>query len=160
MSIYFDGMGIKNRLWFWQKSGRTRVDVKAMNSLAGGFHYLKKHLLKGADVEKADSKGLKTLALCWAFMKRAFSVSGVFRRMLSEMISADVKKRVHQTTLLGNVLGEEKFHIIGFVPISVLGLKEDNWLKKLDADQINCLEEYFSRPRRVGPILNFQRFDI
>ena len=127
----------------------SNVDVKAMSSLVGGFHYLKKYLLKGIDVAKADSKGLKTLALCWAFMKRAFSVSGLFRRMLSEMIRelTAMKKRIGQTTLSGDVLDEEKFHVIGFVPIAVLGLKEDNWFKKLDAEQISSIEEYFSRPK-------------
>ena len=43
------------------------VDVKAMSSLAGGFAYLKKYLLKGIDFENADSKGLKTLALSVGF---------------------------------------------------------------------------------------------
>ena len=38
----------------------SNVDVKAMSSLAGGFSYLKKYLLKGIDFENADSKGLKT----------------------------------------------------------------------------------------------------
>lgn len=38
----------------------SNVDVKAMSSLAGGFRYLKKYLLKGIDVDNTDSKGLKT----------------------------------------------------------------------------------------------------
>ena len=49
----------------------SNVDVKAMNSLAGAFSYLKKYLLKSIDLEYADSKGLKTLALCWVYRKRA-----------------------------------------------------------------------------------------
>jgi hypothetical protein len=57
----------------------SNVDVKAMSSLTGGLSYLKKYLLKGIDVLKADLKGLKTLALCWLYRKRAFSVSGNFR---------------------------------------------------------------------------------
>jgi hypothetical protein len=63
----------------------SNVDVKAMSSLAGGFYYLEKYLLKNINVEKADSKALKTLALCWAYRKRAFSVSGLFRRLLSDL---------------------------------------------------------------------------
>lgn len=51
-----------------------------MSSLSGGFSYLKKCLLKSIDLERADSKGLKTLALCWVNRKRAFSVSGQFRK--------------------------------------------------------------------------------
>ena len=50
----------------------SNVDVKAMSSLAGGFSYLKKYLLKGIDFESADSKGLKTLALCWVYPKKSF----------------------------------------------------------------------------------------
>jgi len=53
----------------------SNVDVKAMSSLQGGLSYQKKYLLKNIDVENADSKALKTLALCWAYRKRAFSVS-------------------------------------------------------------------------------------
>jgi hypothetical protein len=49
----------------------SNVDVKAMSSLVGGLNYLKKYLLKGIDLEDADSKGLKTLTLCWAYRKRA-----------------------------------------------------------------------------------------
>jgi len=54
-----------------------------MSSLAGGLSYLTKYLLKGIDFERADSKGLKTLALCWVYRKRAFSVSGRFRKALT-----------------------------------------------------------------------------
>jgi hypothetical protein len=72
-----------------------------MNSLTGGFAYLKKYLLKGIDIEKADSKGLKTLALCWVFRKRAFSVSVQFRKALSDLITYlhNSNKKALQTTL-------------------------------------------------------------
>jgi len=68
------------------RSWHSNIDVKAMSSLADGLAYLKKYLLKGIDFEKADSKGLKTLALCWTFRKRAFSVSGSFRKALTDLI--------------------------------------------------------------------------
>ncbi len=55
----------------------SNVDVKAMSSLAGGFSYLKKYLLKGIDFEKADLKGLKPLALCWLFRKGLFLLVAV-----------------------------------------------------------------------------------
>jgi len=64
----------------------SNVDVKAMSSLSGGLSYLKKYLLKGIDVLKSDSKGLKTLALCWIYRKRAFSVSGSFRQALTDLV--------------------------------------------------------------------------
>jgi hypothetical protein len=50
---------------------------------------LKKYLLKSIDAENKDSKAaraLKTLALGWLFNKRAFSVSGKFRKMLIDLI--------------------------------------------------------------------------
>lgn len=68
------------------KGWHSNVDVRAMSSLAGGFSYQKKYLLKNIDAENADSKALKTLALCWTFRKRAFSVSGRFRQLLSDLI--------------------------------------------------------------------------
>jgi hypothetical protein len=69
------------------KGWHSNVDVKAMSSLAGGFSYLKKYLLKSINLENADSKGLKTLALCWLYLKRAFSVSGSFRKSLTDLIT-------------------------------------------------------------------------
>jgi len=95
----------------------SNVDVKAMNSLAGGFSYLKKYLLKGIDFEKADSKGKKTSALCWIFRKRAFSVSGSFRKALSDLITHlhNSNKPLVQTTLLCEIIPNEKFFLLGFV---------------------------------------------
>jgi hypothetical protein len=107
----------------------SNVDVKAMSSLAGGLSYLKKYLMKGIDVEKADSKGLKTLALCWIYRKRAFSVSGQFRQALSDLISYlhNSNKKTVQVTLSGNVLMEEKFYLLGFANAKEIGLKKNCW---------------------------------
>jgi hypothetical protein len=69
------------------KGWHSNVDVKGMSSLSGGLKYLKKYLLKGVDLKTADSKGLKTLTLCWAYQKRAFSVSGQFRKALTDLIT-------------------------------------------------------------------------
>jgi len=63
-----------------------------MGSLGWGFYYLKKYLLKSIDKESNDSKTLKTLALGWLFNKRAFSVSGKFHQMLT-----DLKKTKHNS---------------------------------------------------------------
>jgi hypothetical protein len=76
------------------KGWHSNIDVKAMSSLAGGLNYLKKYLLKGIDFKNADSKSLKTLALCWVFRKRAFSVSGQFRKALTDLI-----KYMHNSNL-------------------------------------------------------------
>jgi len=128
----------------------SNIDVKAMSSLAGGFSYQKKYLLKNINVENADSKALKTLALCWAYMKRAFSVSGQFRRMLSELIKQISPRKASQTTLSGDVLEDEKFHVIGFVPADILSFRKEVWFSILDRNQIGMVEEYLSRPRYQG----------
>jgi hypothetical protein len=125
----------------------SNVDVKAMSSLAGGFSYLKKYLLKGINFEKADSKALKTLALCWAYRKRAFSVSGAFRKLLNDLISHmhNSNFQTRQTTLSGEILEEEKFHVLGFVSAEVIGLNIRAWFCKLNSEQISDLEEYLNQ---------------
>jgi len=99
------------------KGWHSNIDVRAMSSLAGGFSYQKKYLLKNIDAEKADSKALKTLALCWVFRKRAFSVSGSFRQLLSDLIKYmhNSNLKLRQVTLSGEILMESKFYVIGFV---------------------------------------------
>ncbi len=128
----------------------SNVDVKAVSSLAGGLSYLKKYLLKGINFEKADSKGLKTLALCWAYRKRAFSVSGSFRKLLFDSIDQmhNSNKRLVQVTLFGETLPEEKFCVLGFVPTNVLGLSKDVWFTMLDSKQTGPVEQYLSESRR------------
>jgi hypothetical protein len=121
-----------------------------MSSLAGGFSYLKKYLLKSINAEKADSKALKTLAMCWAYRKRAFSVSGKFRQMLSDLIKDmhNSNLQLYQITLLGEVIEEEKFHVLGFVSAEVTGLKIGVWFCKLNSEQISkvgeCLDKHAS----------------
>jgi hypothetical protein len=125
----------------------SNVDVKAMSSLAGGFSYLKKYLLKGIDFETADSKGLKTLSLCWIFRKRAFSVSGIFRKALSDLITDlhNSNKPLVQITLLGEIIPNEKFFLLGFVAGKDIKLEEDTWFTILNSEQIDllniCLKE-------------------
>jgi len=128
------------------KGWHSNVGVKAMHSLAGGFSYQKKYLLKNIYAENADSKTLKTLALCWAYRKRAFSVSGLFRQLLSDfeyLHNSNLKSR--QVTLSGEILIESKFHVIGFVPADVVCLKKDAWFTVLGSEQIEFVEQYLSR---------------
>ena len=84
----------------------SHTDVKAMSSLGRGFSYLKKYLLKSIDTENKDSKTLKTLALGWLFNKRAFSVSGKFRQMLTDLIKTkhNSNHKTQQTTLEGEII--------------------------------------------------------
>jgi hypothetical protein len=103
----------------------------------------KKHLLKGIDFERADSKGLKTLALCWVCRKRAFSVSGSFRKALSDLISDlhNSNKPLVQVTILGEKLVEEKFYLLGFVAGEDIKIKENVWFTALTASIISLLNE-------------------
>jgi hypothetical protein len=125
----------------------SNVDVKAMSSLAGGFSYLKKYLLKGIDFERSDSKGLKTLALCWAYRKRAFAVSGSFRKALADLITQlhNSNKPTAQITLLGEIIPEEKYFLLGFVNGNDLQIEENIWFAILESAQLNlltnCLKE-------------------
>ena len=123
------------------KAWHSNVDVKAMSSLAGGFAYLKKYLLKGISFENADSKGLKTLALCWVFRKRAFSVSGSFRKALTDLITYlhNSNKKLVQVTLSGNILFEEKFHLLGFVNAEVIELEKNCWFALLTLKQVDSV---------------------
>jgi len=128
------------------KGWHSNVDVKAMSSLAGGFSYLKKYLLKNINVENADSKALKTLALCWAYRKRAFSVSGLFRQLLHDLIITmhNSNRQLRQITLLGEVLLEYKFYVIGFAPADVVRLKKDVWFSKLNSEQVDSVDQFLA----------------
>ena len=51
--------------------------------------------------------------------------------MLVETYSAS-SKRVVQGSLSGEVLPEERFSVLGFVPIDVVGLTKEVWFRILD----------------------------
>ena len=91
-------------------------------------------------------KVLKTLALCWAYRKRAFSVSGLFRQLLHDLINTmhNSNLRLRQVTLSGEVLIEYRFCVIGFVPADVVRLKEDVWFSKLSSEQVNSVEQFLA----------------
>ncbi len=129
------------------KGWHSLVDVKAMSSLIGGLKYLKKYLLKGVDLETADRKGLKTLTLCWAYRKRAFSVSGKFRKALTDLITDlhNSNKLFVQISLTGEIISEEKYHLLCFVNGKDLHIETATWFTILNPEQLdflaNCLKE-------------------
>ena len=128
----------------------SNVDVQAMYSVAGALRYLKKYLLKSISYDEADSKGKKTLALCWTSRKRAFSVSVSFRRKLRDLIRYlhNSNKKTVQITLEGEVLPEEKFHLLAFVSLEVILIKKDVWFTKLDSKQITALDKHLSEHKK------------
>lgn len=123
------------------------VDVKAMSSLIGGLKYLKKYLLKGVNSETADRKGLKTLTLCWAYRKRAFSVSGQFRKALSDLITDlhNSNKKTMQVTLLGEKVPEESYFLLGFMSAKDLEITSEAWFVVLDSKQASKVAEHFEK---------------
>jgi hypothetical protein len=51
-------------------------DSEMVSSYQGGVRYLSKYLVKSTSLKEAGSKGEKTLAMCWLFHRRSFSISG------------------------------------------------------------------------------------
>ena len=123
---------------------RSHTDAKALGSLGRGLSYLKKYLLKSIDKENKDSKALKTLALGWLFNKRAFSVSGKFRQMLTDLIKTkhNSNQKTQQTTLKGEIIKEYTYYVLGFVPADVIRLKEEIWFCKLCRNQLLRVENH------------------
>jgi hypothetical protein len=130
---------------------RSHTDVKALWSLGRGLSYLKKYLLKSIDKENKDSKALKTLALCWLFNKRAFSVSGKFRQTLTDLIKTkhNSNQKPKQITLEGEIVQEYIYKVLGFVPADIVRLKHDKWFNELTDIQIKIVEKYLQNKRLV-----------
>ena len=87
---------------------------------------------KSIDAEKATSKSLKTLALCWAFGKRAFSIGGKFREILSSITEVLNKE-------LDSKVCEIKYVVLGFFSAQDIGLKKNIWYFEMDEDMIDLL---------------------
>lgn len=128
------------------KGWHSNIDFKAMNSLRGAFSYQKKYLLKSINFEGKDSKVLKTLALCWVYRKRAFSVSGLFRQILHDLINTmhNSNRKLRQVTLSGETLIEYRYYVIGFVPADVVRLKRSIWFSKLNSEQKSSIEQFLA----------------
>jgi hypothetical protein len=57
-------------------------------------------------------------------------------------------KQIAQVSLSWEVLPEEKFSVLGFVPIDVLSFSKNVWFGVLDSEQIGLVEQYLSETRR------------
>ena len=113
---------------------------------------MKKYLLKSIDAENNDSLALKTLALLWAFKKRALSVSGKFRQLLADLIRSmhNSNRKTQQITLEGEIVQEYSYYVLGFVPADVVRLKTDAWFSMLSNEQIKSVEKFLESKNGVG----------
>jgi hypothetical protein len=59
----------------------SNIDVQGMENMHESLRYLEKYIAKASNLalNDSDNKGLKTVALSWAFRKRSFSVSHKFK---------------------------------------------------------------------------------
>jgi hypothetical protein len=109
--------------------------------------YLKKYILKCAEYSHDDQKAKRTLAMCWIFRKKAFYVSGQFRKALSDLIrlSCSSKTNKIQVDLFENELRANSWRVLGFVGASILDLEGDVWTIEFKREQINaCFAEWES----------------
>lgn len=119
----------RHRQWRVSSADRDRVkahwghgfsDVQAVSSVRGGFYYVGRYLNKAADVQKTGSKGLKTLALCWFFRKRSFSISGAFRSVYHDLIKSLRNSKFRREFIVcldgvKRVVGVVDWHLMGFI---------------------------------------------
>lgn len=128
-----------------EKYWHSFIKVKAVYSTRGGLKYLAKYVSKCAVFDPGDRKGVLTLAMCWVFRKKAFYVSGQFRKALSDLISTICisKTRKIQITLTGVELASNTWRVLGFVDAEIIGVDPDKWSILLSKDQISsCYAEW------------------
>jgi hypothetical protein len=113
--------------------------IKAVYNLKGGLNYLKKYIMKCAEYQHDDNKGKITLAMCWVFRKKAFYVSGKFRKALSDLITTlcSSKTRKIQLNLLNEELFPNSWKVLGFIGASLLDFDVDIWTFRLTAKQMD-----------------------
>jgi hypothetical protein len=121
----------------------SSVDIKGVGNVSESINYLKKYISKCANFDSNDSKGVKTLAQCWAYGKRAYCFSGVFRTRMTDLIRhmqnsirhmqnsirhmQNSNSKTSQLTLQNEKLQENKWTCLGFVLIEVLGVEAHVW---------------------------------
>lgn len=128
-----------------EKYWHSFVDVRAVDSVGGGIGYVKKYVTKCSQYQSMDRKAVLTLAMCWGFRKKAYYVSGEFRRALNDLIRQICISKSHfsQVDLSGVVLKANSWKVLGFVGVDVLGVDAVKWVLTLEQAQINaCFSEW------------------
>ena len=79
--------------------------------------------------------------MCWVFRKKAFYVSGQFRKALSDLISTlcSSKTRKIQRNLLNEELKANPWKVLSFIGTSLLGFDVEIWTVKLNAEQMRTV---------------------
>jgi len=74
-------------------------------------------------------------------------VSGSFRKLLTYLINDlhNSNLQLRQVTLSGEIIEDEKFHVLCFVSAEIVNPKKDMWFSKLDSEQISNVEEYLDK---------------
>jgi hypothetical protein len=115
------------------------VDIKGVGNVSESINYLKKYISKCTNFDVADSKGIKTLAQCWAYRKRAYCLAGIFRQRMSDLIGhmQNSNSKTLQLTLKNEKLEENKWSCLGFVSIEVLGIEPFIWHLQLSGELLD-----------------------
>ncbi len=130
----------------------SHVDIQAVNSTKKLFNYMRKYQTK--TLMASDSpKGVKTMSLLWLFGKRSFSVSGDFRRRLSDLIRSLHNSNMvfRQSRLDGSLQDAQVWEFVGVFSGSELAYHGDRWSFKLDPGQVDVVLERESE-RRLGDL--------
>jgi len=114
----------------------SNVDIKGVANVSETINYLKKYISKCANFDSNDSKGIKTLAQCWAYRKRAYCLSGVFKTRMTDLIANmhNSNSQLIQKSLDGEEFEENKWSCLGFVSIEVLGVQDFVWRLALEGE--------------------------
>jgi hypothetical protein len=79
--------------------------------------------------------------MCWVFRKKAFYVSGQFRKALSDLIASicTSKTRKIQLTLSNEKLRSNSWKVLGFIGASLLNFDVEEWTFKPTAEQMQLV---------------------
>ena len=118
----------------FEKSYHSFVDVQAVRELKDGIRYVTKYLIKAR--KESQTQNL-TLALCWIFKKRSFSVSGDLYEFLRMEIKNSSINILVQSDLQGVAIRlRVEWVFIGIFSAERLGIDRDEWWKVITDKEV------------------------
>jgi hypothetical protein len=116
------------------------VDVQGLNSVKRLVGYMWKYQTKTL-LNSNSPKGVLSMALMWLFRKRSFSVSGDFRKMLSDLICSlrNSNGVLVQALLFGGVCEASVWEFVGVFSGVELGINPRFWSVRLKPEQIEIV---------------------